>query len=87
MRTERVEVRLEPETREKLEEVAAARNSSVSELVRSLIERSYEEEIAGAARFAAAERLGRMEVEEVPEPDELKRQFSEAHGISPGEGR
>jgi predicted transcriptional regulator len=80
MRTERVEVRLDPETRGKLEEVAAARGSSVSELVRSLIEHSYEEEVAGAARLAAAERIGQMEVEDVPEPAELKRQFSETHG-------
>ena len=80
MRTERVEVRLDPETRRKLEEVAVARGSSVSELVRSLIERSHEEEVAGAARLAAAERIGRMKVEDVPEPAELKRQLSEAHG-------
>ena len=80
MRTERVEVRLDPETRLKLEEVAAARGSSVSELVRDLIERSHEEEVAGAARLAAAERIGRMEVEDVPEPAELKQQLSEAHG-------
>jgi Arc/MetJ-type ribon-helix-helix transcriptional regulator len=82
MRTERVEVRLDPETRGKLEEVAAARGSSVSELVRSLIERSHEEEVAGAARLAAAERIGRMEVEDVPGPAELKRQLSEAYGAS-----
>lgn len=76
MRTERVEVRLDPETRGKLEEVAA-RGSSISELVRSLIERSHEEEVAGAERLAAAERIGQMEVEDVPESAELKRQLSE----------
>jgi predicted transcriptional regulator len=80
MRTERVEVRLDPETRGKLEEVAAARGSSVSELVRDLIERSHEAEVAGSARLAAAERIGRMEVEDVPSPAELKRQLSGAHG-------
>lgn len=37
MRTQRIEVRLEPKTREKLEEVAAARGVTASELVRSLI--------------------------------------------------
>jgi Arc/MetJ-type ribon-helix-helix transcriptional regulator len=79
MRTERVEVRLDSETRSKLEELA-----SVSELVRSLIERSHEEEVAGASR-PAAERIGGMEVEDVPEPAELKRQLSEAHEASPGE--
>lgn len=82
MRTERVEVRLDPETRGKLEEVAAAKGSSVSELVRDLIERSHEEVVAGVERLAAAERIGNMEIEDVPEPDELKRQFSEAHGSS-----
>jgi uncharacterized protein (DUF1778 family) len=77
MRTERVEVRLDPETRGKLKEVAAARGSSISELVRDLIQRSHEEEVAGAARLAAAERIGQMEVQDVPEPAELKRQLSE----------
>jgi len=77
MRTERVEVRLDPEMRGKLKEVAAARGSSISELVRDLIQRSHEEEVAGAARLAAAERIGQMEVEDVPEPAELKRQLSE----------
>ena len=80
MRTERVEVRLDSEARGKLEEVAAARGTSVSELVRDLIERSHEEEVAGAARLVAAERIGALEVEDVPDPAELKRQFSEAHG-------
>ncbi len=78
MRTERVEVRLDPETRGKLEEVAAVRGSSVSELVRALIERSYEEELA-KARLEAAERIGAVSVEEVPEVDILKRQLAEAH--------
>ncbi len=78
MRTQRIEVRLEPETREKLEEVAAARGVTVSELVRSLIERSYEEEVSGR-RLAAAGRLGAMEVEDVPDTGVLKRQFGEAH--------
>jgi Arc/MetJ-type ribon-helix-helix transcriptional regulator len=77
MRTERVEVRLDPEMRGKLKEVAAARGSSISELVRDLIQRSHEEEVAGAARLAAAERIGQMEVQDVPEPAELKRQLSE----------
>lgn len=80
MRTERLEVRLDSETRGKLEKVAAARGSSESELVRDLIEHSYEVEIAGVVRSQAAERLGQMEVEDVPQPTELKRQLSEAYG-------
>lgn len=80
MRTERMEVRLDRETRAKLEEVADARELTVSEVVRTMIERTYEEEVAGAARLRAAQRIGAREVEDVPPPGELKRQFSEAHG-------
>jgi predicted DNA-binding ribbon-helix-helix protein len=79
VRTERVEVRLDAQTRGKLERVARARGSTVSELVRSLIEESYEEE-ARAERLRAAERIGAMELEDVPAPEELKRQFDAAHG-------
>ncbi len=82
MQTERLEIRLDPETRSKLEEVAAARGSSVPELVRSLIVRMLDQE-EGAARLAAVERIGQMRVEDVPEPARLKRQFSEAHEASP----
>ncbi len=84
MRTERLEIRLNPETRSKLEEGAAERGSSVPELVRSLIVRMLDqEEVAGATRLVAAERIGQMSVEDVPEPARLKRQFSEAHEASP----
>jgi uncharacterized protein (DUF1778 family) len=77
MRTERIEVRLDPDTRGKLEEVAAVRGSSISELVRDLIERSREEEVACAARLAVA-RIRQMEIEDVPEPAELEWQLSES---------
>lgn len=78
MQSERLEVRLDSETRVKLEEVAAARGASVSELVRSLIEVSYQEEIS-ERRLAASEYLGELRIEDVPEPGELKRQFVECH--------
>ena len=78
MRTERVEVRLDPKTRGILEEMATARDSSVSDLLRHLIERSYEEE-QDKARIAAAWRIGQMGVEDVPDVDTLKEQFARAH--------
>ncbi len=77
VRTERVEIRLGIETRRKLDQIAAARDLSIPDLLRSLIERSYKEEFVDAARLAAAERIGRMEVEYMPEPAKLKRQFTE----------
>jgi hypothetical protein len=46
----------------------------------NLVAASLVSEVAGAARLAAAERIGRMEVEDVTHPTELKRQLSEAHG-------
>ncbi len=53
-----------------------------------MIERSYEEEEeeeeVAKARLTAAERSGAMEVEDVPEPDELKPQFAEAHRVDSG---
>lgn len=79
VRTEPVEIRLGIETRRKLDQLAAARGLSIPELLRSLIERSYEEAFADAARLAAAERIGRMEIERMPEPAELKRQFAEVY--------
>ena len=78
MRTQRIEVRLDPETRAKLEQVAAARGATVSELVRSMIESTYEEEVS-RRRLGAARRIGAMEVEDVPGAEVLKRQLGEAH--------
>jgi hypothetical protein len=77
-RKERVEVRLDGATRRKLDEVASARGASVSEVVRALIERSYEEELV-RSRVGAAEELGRMELEDVPEMEVLRRQLEGAH--------
>lgn len=42
--TDRVELRLDPDRRQKLGELAAARGVSVSRLVRELIDRAYEEQ-------------------------------------------
>lgn len=81
MRPQRVEIWLDPGTRWKLEEMAAARVLPVSKLVRSLIEHSYKGKVTGTARLAVAEKIGQMEIEDAPKPDELKRQLSsEAHG-------
>ncbi len=77
--TERVEVRLDGDTRRKLREVASSRDVSVSEVVRELIERSYEAELV-KSRTRTAEEFGRLELEDVPEMEILRRQLEEAHG-------
>lgn len=71
-------MRLDEEVRRKLEEVAAAQETSVSGVVRNLIERSYMEEMTQRRR-RAAEELGRLELEDVPEIETLKEQLDGAH--------
>lgn len=78
-RTERVEFRLDDDTRRKLREVASSRDASVSEVVRELIERSYEAELV-KSRIRAADELGHLELEDVPEMETLRHQLGEAHG-------
>lgn len=75
---ERVQVRLDPDTRARLEEVAASRGASISEAVRFLI-RDAHQELDSQRRIAAAQRLGKLEIEDVGEPGELKRQLARTH--------
>lgn len=82
MVADRLEVRLDAERRRKLAAIAAARRAPVSDLVRELIDRAYEE-TTRAERLRAAEELGQMEVEDVPDPDTLSRQLGSAHEPAP----
>lgn len=70
---------MDEEVRRKLEEVASARGATVSGVVRDLIERSYEEEMAQRRR-QAAEQLGQLELEDAPEIEVLRKQLDGAHG-------
>lgn len=78
MTTERLEVRLDSERRRKLEELAEMEDESISETVRLLIDRMYETARRERRRQAAA-RLAALEVEAVPEPEELSRQLNETY--------
>jgi predicted DNA-binding protein len=75
----RLDVRLDPEHRQKLEEISVMRGASVSEVVRDLIDRAYEE-VDLAARRAAADRIGNLQVEDMPDPAELTRQLQDKYG-------
>ena len=81
MVTERLEVRLDAERRRKLVELAAAQGLPVSEMVRRLIDEGYEE-IRKRQRLAAVERMARMNIEDVPDPDELSRQLNATYDIT-----
>ena len=80
MSTQRVEIRLDPEQRRKLDDIAKRNRVSISDIVRRLIDQEYEEEMR-QRRIAAVERMARMEVEDVPEPEELSRQLDETYSV------
>lgn len=78
MVTDRLEVRLDPDHRRKLAELAASRRAPVSELVREMIDRAYEADLR-ERRLRAVRELAAMEIEDVPDPETLKRQLDSAH--------
>ncbi len=78
MATDRLDVRLDPEHRRRLTEVAAEQGTPVSETIRRLIDRAYEETLR-ARRKRAAEQLAQLEIEEVPDPATLSRQLEGAY--------
>ena len=76
----RVEIRLDPEQRRKLDDIAKRNNVSISDIVRRLIDQEYEEEMR-QRRIAAAERLGSMQIGEALEPDELKKLIESTYDV------
>lgn len=70
----RLEVRLDPELHRRLELVAAGWRLGKSEAVRRMIDEAYEQGRADRRR-QAADRIAQMELEDVPEPDELSDQL------------
>lgn len=78
MVSERLEVRLDPEHRRKLSEVAAQRNLPIAETIRQMIDRSYGE-LDRDRRRAAVRRIGRLGVEDVPDPETLSKQLAETY--------
>ena len=72
--TKRVEMRLDDETYEDLAELAAERQTSVSATVREAI-RLLREERDREERKRAVDELAEMEIEEMPDPEELARQM------------
>ena len=78
MTTERLDVRLDQERRRKLQRLAAEQGAPVSQVVRGLIDRAYEETLQARRRRAARE-LGLLEIEDLPDPATLNRQLEGAH--------
>jgi len=82
MVTERLDIRLDPERRRKLTDLATSRGLSTSMVIREAIDRLYEDDMK-VQRKRAVERIAAMNIEDLPEPQELKRQMNEAYGDRP----
>lgn len=76
--TERVDVRLDSERREKLAEMSKRRRASTSAVLREAIDVLYESDLRNR-RLEAAEAIGRMNIEALPEPEELSRQLDKTY--------
>ena len=79
--TNRLEIRLDAEYRRKLDELAQSHHVSISDLVRALLDREYEEWL-NIQRVRAAQRISALSAEDVPEPDLLNRQLGDAYDPS-----
>jgi predicted DNA-binding protein len=78
----RIQVRLDAERRKKLDTLVARSGKSPSAVIRDAIDQLYELELP-AIRMEAVNRIAAMEIEDVPEPDELKRQLNTTYDIGP----
>ncbi|MSQ14696.1 MAG: hypothetical protein EXR50_02390 [Dehalococcoidia bacterium] len=78
MATKRLDIRLDNERHRKLRELAAEHSATVSEIVRRLIDRAYEDILQARRRHAARE-LAQLEIEDVPDPQTLSRQLEGAY--------
>ncbi|MBI3977182.1 MAG: ribbon-helix-helix protein, CopG family [Chloroflexi bacterium] len=78
MPSERLDVRLDPEHLRKLRALAAEQGAPVSEAVRRLIDRAYEDTLK-ARRKRAAQELAELEIEDLPDPATLSQQLEGAH--------
>ncbi len=80
MVADRLEVRLDPERRDKLYKIAEARGIPVSALVREWIDQQYEA-LSWGRRRLAVERIAQCQVDEMPDPDTLSRQLDETYAV------
>jgi predicted transcriptional regulator len=79
-RTERLEVRLDPQRQHMLREIAAVYEVPRSEVVRKMIDDAYDDVLLERRR-AAVRRIVALQAdgELMPDPDELSRQLAEKY--------
>jgi hypothetical protein len=74
----RLDVRLDPERRKRLEEMARDRGVPISDVIRGLIDEAYEG-ILRERRRKAVDHLVSLEVEDPPDPQALCQELEAAH--------
>ena len=74
----RLDVRLDDERRRRLEELVHERGEPISDVVRCLIDNAYED-IMRERRRQAVEQLGRLNIEDPPDPETLCRELEAAY--------
>ncbi len=80
MVTRRFEIRLDPERVEHVEYVAGEEGVSMTDAFRRLLDRGWEDWMRERRRLAV-ERIAAMEIEEMPEPEELARQMDAMYDL------
>jgi len=80
MVTERLEIRLDEELRRWITRIAEERGETVSSVVRELLGRGREE-VMRERRHQAVEAIRAMEIEEMPDPEELARQMDSMYDV------
>jgi hypothetical protein len=75
-----VEIRLDARAAEALGNLAAEKKATVSEVMREALWRLYDE-YRRERRRLAVERLAAMEIEEMPDPEELARQMNKTYAV------
>ena len=76
--TNRLEVRLDAEHRQRLEELARENGGPISEVIRRLIDMAYAD-MLHTRRKQAVEKLVGLNLEEPPSPETLARELEGAH--------
>lgn len=80
MVTRRFEIRLDPEREEHVERVAEDEGVSMTDAFRRLLDRGWEDWMKDRRRLAV-ERISAMEIEEMPDPEELNRQLDSTYDV------
>ena len=77
---QRLEVRLDPNRKQKIEKIAELRGECVSDVIRDLIDQAYDG-LDRERRHRAALDLIEMEVGDNPDPETLSRELEKAYEI------